>query len=170
MSQLGGPIVGHPSVSMPLSEPASHVPHHLQQVSLPQYIPGITNHHILSVSIFNKDQVSQASKKTIKKGKDSDLLCVGLWLMPLDKYGRDSWSWGWNIVFQKGNRMCQEEQKMIISSRNYFTYDHEAQKTIYNSTILHIPLQSLTLAIQFAPTNSNIMKAIAELYWYTCVK
>ncbi|PVD23792.1 hypothetical protein C0Q70_17066 [Pomacea canaliculata] len=58
MSQLGGPIVGHPSVSMPLSEPASHVPHHLQQVSLPQYIPGITNHHILSVSIFNKDQLS----------------------------------------------------------------------------------------------------------------
>ena len=37
-----------------------YMPHALQQVGLPHYIPGITNHHILTVTTFNKDQVSAA--------------------------------------------------------------------------------------------------------------
>ena len=52
-----GGVVHHPPGPMAST---GYMPHALQQVGLPHYIPGITNHHILTVTTFNKDQVSAA--------------------------------------------------------------------------------------------------------------
>lgn len=58
MGPLPAAVGGHPGhLPAPMTS-AGYMPHPLQQVGLPHYIPGITNHHILTVTTFNKDQVS----------------------------------------------------------------------------------------------------------------
>ncbi|KAK7468185.1 hypothetical protein BaRGS_00036598, partial [Batillaria attramentaria] len=63
MGTLGGAPAGGPPPMYPHQQPLAGPPsayaaQNLQQVGLPHYVPGVTHHHVLSVSTFNKDQLS----------------------------------------------------------------------------------------------------------------
>jgi hypothetical protein len=77
-SHVGGPSanLGH-NPPVPLSAALHTTPlHSLQQVGLPHTVPGITNHHILSVTTLNKDQVNKKRTKFKQENNQRPVIAV----------------------------------------------------------------------------------------------